>query len=93
MFGGVRKKERVFGEERETKMRGRRNIVGLKTDLTYRYLYLGYSIYLFLLFYIKELYFISYQMNKSNIFFLQTIILIKLFIFIYLIIKKPHHFL
>jgi len=49
-----------------------------------------YSIFsLFLLFYKKkDLYFISYKMNKSNIlFFLQTIILINLFLLIYLIIK------
>jgi len=51
-------------------MRGRRGIVGVKTDLTRLYLYLKYlqliiySIYLFLLFYKNKLYFISYQMNK-----------------------------
>jgi len=51
-------------------MKERGGIVGVKTDLTRLYLYLGYlqliiySIYLFLLFYKNKLYFIPYQMNK-----------------------------
>jgi len=77
----VCEKKRGFWKEE----RGKRNWEEEETE----YLQLIiYSIYLFLLFYKKELYFISYQTNKSNIFFfLQTIILIQLFLFIYLIIK------
>jgi len=70
-FGCLREKDRVLGGEGEkAKMRGREGIVGVKTDLTRPYLYLGhlqlinYSIYLFLLFYKNKLYFIPYQMNK-----------------------------
>ena len=86
-FCGMRESERFLrGGEKKTKLRGRggaKAIVSLKTDLTCRYLYLGYlqliiySIYLFLLFYKKELYFISYQMNKSYIY-------IYIYIYIYM---------
>ena len=97
-FGGLQEKKRALGgEERKTKMRGRRGIVGLKTDLTYRYLHIEYSqlivysIHLFLLFYKKEYYFISYQMNKSIYIYIyiyiQSIIFLLLFFSIYLIIK------
>ena len=64
------------------KMRERGSIIGLKTDLTYRYLYLGYSqliiysiyLLLFLLFYKKkELYFILYQMINKIFFSLKPL--------------------
>ena len=53
----------------KTKMRERRGILGLKTDLTSLFIprvhtTYYYSIYLFLIFYKKELYFIFYQTNK-----------------------------
>jgi len=70
------RKERVLRGGWKRKLRGRGGleaIVSLKTDLTCRitrYLQpIIYSIYLFLLFYKKKFYFISYQMNISNIFF------------------------
>ena len=100
------RKERVLGGgDRKTKLRGRggiESIVSIKTDIRCLCLWLGfsqhiiYSIFLCLLFYKQILYFISYQMNKSNIFlfFLQTIILINNIISPYLFYyKKPRHFL
>jgi len=52
-----------------------------------------FTLYLFLSFYKIKLYFIPYQMNKSNIFFfLPTIILIQLFPFGYLNIKISSFF-
>jgi len=78
-FGRRREKN-----ENEGKRRHRRSY-----ELTYHHLYLGYSqliiysIYLFLLFYKKEHYFISYQMNKPNIYIFQSIIFIYLFIYFY----------
>ena len=83
---GKRKDFGVLGRRRgKTKMRERRDIVNLKTDLTSLFIprvhtTYYYSIYLFLIFYKNELYFIPYQINKSNIFFfLQTIIFHYLF--------------
>ena len=68
-------KRKYFERRRgKTKMRERRGIVSLKTDLTSLFIprvhtTYYYSIYLFLIFYKKELYFIPYQMNKSNVLF------------------------
>jgi len=87
-------KRKSFERRREkTKMRERRDIVSQKTDLTSLFIpsvrtTYYYSIYLFLIFYKKELYFIPYQMNKSNVlfFFFQIIISHCLFIYKNLII-------
>ena len=84
----MQEKERILGGgEGKMKLRGRggtKAIVDLKTDLTCFYLYLEYSqpiiysIYLFLLFYKKELYFISYQMNKIKHYTQQSLITITI---------------
>ena len=72
-------KRKGFGEEkRENENEGKKRHRQSKTDLTSLFIprvhtTYYYSIYLFLIFYKKKLYFIPYQMNKSNIFF-KTII-------------------
>ena len=69
-------------------MREIKCIVSLKTDLTSLFIpsvrtTYYYSIYLFLIFYKKELYFIPYQMNKSNVLFFLLKIIISHYLFIY----------
>ena len=68
-------KRKGFGEEkRENENEGKKRYRESKTDLTSLFIpkvhtTYYYFIYLFLIFYKKKLYFIPYQMNKSNIFF------------------------
>ena len=86
-FVGCGKKKEFWGRGEE-KRKWRKDIVSLKTDLTSLfiprvYTTYYYSIYLFLIFYKNKLYFILYQMNKSNVFFFFQII-----IFHYLFIES-----
>jgi len=68
-------KRKDFGEKkRENENEGKKRYRESKTDLTSLFIpkvhtTYYYFIYLFLIFYKKKLYFIPYQMNKSNIFF------------------------
>jgi len=67
------KREVLERGEGKTKLRGRGGVGSIATELKCIYLYLGYSqpiIYSIfcLLFYKQILYFIAYQINKSNIF-------------------------
>ena len=79
-------KRKGFGEEkRENENEGKKRHRQSKTDITSLFIprvhtTYYYSIYLFLIFYKKKLYFIPYRMNKSNFFFLQTIIFHYLFL-------------